>query len=83
MIEGIAAYLDWIYLIQQRKILKSIIDSNLVVLKDTEARVKAGVAENSDLEVAKETVIMFENSLREVEKRLFRSDAENSENRAR
>lgn len=71
MIEGIAAYLDWIYLIQQRKILKSIIDSNLVVLKDTEARVKAGVAENSDLEVAKETVIMFENSLREVENAYF------------
>lgn len=71
IIEGISAYLDWVFLVQQRKILKDIINTNLGVLRDTEAQVKAGMAENSDLEVAKEAVITFENNLLEIDNAYF------------
>lgn len=67
MVNGVAMYLNWIYLIQQKRILNENIADNLVVLKDTEARVKAGIAEMSDLEVARENVILIQNTLLEIE----------------
>lgn len=67
MVNGVAMYLNWIYLIQQKRILKENIADNLVILRDTEARVRAGIAEISDLEVARENVILIQNTLLEID----------------
>ncbi len=64
--QSIATYLDWIYLTKQRIILRRIIRNNNSLLAQTSKKVKAGIAQISDLEVARINVIIFQNSLEEI-----------------
>ncbi|HCL56725.1 MAG TPA: hypothetical protein DHW82_06920 [Spirochaetia bacterium] len=67
MVEAATMYLDWLYLHRQKTILKDIIAKNTNLLKETTSRFNAGIAEVSDLESAKQNVMLFENTLREVD----------------
>lgn len=72
MIEAITLYFNWLYLTQQQDILKDIITNNNSVLRQTRQKVRAGIAQIADLEVARGNVMVYEKSLIDIERDIVR-----------
>ena len=67
-LEAVKLYLDWIYFRRQKQILKKIIQNNRMILNQVRKKVRIGLGIQSDLEMARSNVLLYEKSFLEIKK---------------
>ena len=67
MVDATGLYMEWVYLSKQKEILGEIIRNNENLFSQTQEKVNAGIAQVSDLEVARINVIVYQNTLLEID----------------
>lgn len=67
MASAISSYLTWLYLYRQKILLQSIIRGYQSLLYQTQRKVRAGIAERSDLEASRANVLNYQQQLLTVE----------------